>query len=154
VNLRSMTLESSSEIQRYSSSIWHFQYHVTFSYNIICSGKSCYSCWLVILSVAMWKAAFCKIDDGPAAYVPPSTRDWICKNADWWFLTTFLLFPCSFPCSFRLLQEFTGFTLDKSHNIQWQPRAEWVTCEGLKGTDKVHPGSHLTMFVRVSIIIL
>ena len=51
----------------------------------------------------------------------------------------------------RLLQEFTGFTLDKSLNIQ--PPAEWAgTCDGLKGTDKVHPGSHLTMFVRVSIL--
>ena len=48
----------------------------------------------------------------------------------------------------RLLQEFTGFTLDKSLNIQ--PPAEWAsTCDGLKGTDKVHPGAHLTMFVRV-----
>ena len=52
----------------------------------------------------------------------------------------------------RLLQEFTGFTLDKSHNIQ--PPAEWVNCEGLKGTEKVHPGSHLTMFVRVSIFFI
>ena len=49
----------------------------------------------------------------------------------------------------RLLQEFTGFTLDKSNNIQ--PPAEWATCEGLKGTEKIQPGSHLTMFVRVSV---
>ena len=51
----------------------------------------------------------------------------------------------------RLLQEFTGFKLDKSQNIQ--PPAEWATCEGLKKTEKVHPGSHLTMFVRVSSIL-
>ena len=51
----------------------------------------------------------------------------------------------------RLLQEFTGFTLDKSLNVQ--PPTEWAgVCDGLKGTDKVHPGSHLTMFVRVSIL--
>jgi hypothetical protein len=50
----------------------------------------------------------------------------------------------------RLLQEFTGFTLDKSNNLQ--PPAEWAACEGLKGTEKVQPGAHLTMFVRVSII--
>jgi len=46
----------------------------------------------------------------------------------------------------RLLQEFTGFSLDKSNNVQ--PPAEWAGCEGLKGTEKVHPGTHLTMFVK------
>jgi len=46
----------------------------------------------------------------------------------------------------RLLQEFTGFTLDKSLNAQ--PPADWAACEGLKGTEKVRPGAHLTMFVR------
>ena len=51
----------------------------------------------------------------------------------------------------RLLQEFTGFSLDKSNNVQ--PPAEWAGCEGLKGTEKVHPGTHLTMFVKVSISI-
>jgi hypothetical protein len=40
--------------------------------------------------------------------------------------------------------------LDKSNNLQ--PPAEWADCEGLKGTEKVQPGAHLTMFVRVSII--
>jgi hypothetical protein len=49
----------------------------------------------------------------------------------------------------RLLQEFTGFTLDKSLNIK--PPAEWAASDGLKGTDKVSIGSHITMFVRVSI---
>ncbi|KAF8960281.1 cytochrome P450 [Flammula alnicola] len=34
----------------------------------------------------------------------------------------------------RLLQQFTGFTLDKSTNIQ--PPAEWASCGGLKATEK------------------
>jgi len=46
----------------------------------------------------------------------------------------------------RLLQQFTGFTLDKSENIQ--PPAEWAACDGLKGTEKVYPASHLTMYIR------
>ncbi|KAF8959368.1 cytochrome P450 [Flammula alnicola] len=46
----------------------------------------------------------------------------------------------------RLLQQFTGFTLDKSTNIQ--PPAEWASCGGLKATEKVHPMSHLTMYIK------
>ena len=49
----------------------------------------------------------------------------------------------------RLLQQFTGFTLEKSENIQ--PPAEWAACDGLKATEKVWPGLHLTMYVKVSI---
>jgi hypothetical protein len=37
----------------------------------------------------------------------------------------------------RLLQEFTGFSLEKSQNVQ--PPAEWTTCEGLKRTAKKLP---------------
>jgi hypothetical protein len=48
----------------------------------------------------------------------------------------------------RLLQQFTGFTLEKSENIQ--PPAEWAACEGLKAKEKVYPASHLTMNIRVS----
>ena len=49
----------------------------------------------------------------------------------------------------QLLQQFTGFALDKSQNLQ--PPAEWAVCDGLKGTEKVHPASHLTMYVKVSV---
>ena len=52
----------------------------------------------------------------------------------------------------RLLQQFTGFTLEKSENVQ--PPAEWAACDGLKGTDKVYPGAHLTMYVKVSVFFL
>jgi hypothetical protein len=45
------------------------------------------------------------------------------------------------------LQQFTGFALDKSENIQ--PPMEWAACDGLKGTEKVYPASHLTMYVKV-----
>jgi cytochrome P450 len=46
----------------------------------------------------------------------------------------------------RLLQQFTGYTLEKSENIQ--PPPEWATCDGLKATEKVYPATHLTMFVK------
>jgi cytochrome P450 len=46
----------------------------------------------------------------------------------------------------RLFQEFTAFSLAKSENLQ--PPAEWAACEGLKGTEKVYPASHLTMFIK------
>jgi hypothetical protein len=49
----------------------------------------------------------------------------------------------------RLLQQFTGFTLEKSENIQ--PPAEWAACGGLKATEKVYPTSHLTMYIKVSV---
>ena len=52
----------------------------------------------------------------------------------------------------RLLQQFTGFTLEKSENIQ--PPAEWAACDGLKATEKVYPTSHLTMYVNVSVIFI
>ncbi|KAF8164775.1 cytochrome P450 monooxygenase pc-1 [Crassisporium funariophilum] len=46
----------------------------------------------------------------------------------------------------RLLQQFTGFKLEKSENIQ--PPADWAKCSGLKGTDKVVPAMHLTLYVK------
>ena len=49
----------------------------------------------------------------------------------------------------RLLQQFTGFVLDKTRNIQ--PPADWASCKGLKGTEKVFPASHLTMYIRVGV---
>jgi hypothetical protein len=52
----------------------------------------------------------------------------------------------------RLLQQFTGFALNKSENLQ--PPAEWAACDGLKGTEKVYPASHLMMYVRVSVLFL
>ena len=52
----------------------------------------------------------------------------------------------------RLLQQFTGFTLEKSENIQ--PPAEWASCDGLKGSEKVFPASHLTMYIKVSVLFL
>ena len=39
--------------------------------------------------------------------------------------------------------------MEKSENIQ--PPAEWAGCDGVKGTEKVYPASHLTMFIRVSV---
>ncbi|CAA7269189.1 unnamed protein product [Cyclocybe aegerita] len=45
----------------------------------------------------------------------------------------------------RLLQRFTGFTLDEK--VTTKPPTEWASCEGLKGTDKIRFTSHLTMFV-------
>jgi hypothetical protein len=50
----------------------------------------------------------------------------------------------------RLLQQFTGFALDKSENLQTP--AEWASCDGLKGTEKVYPASHLTLYVKVSVL--
>ncbi|KAF8164774.1 cytochrome P450 monooxygenase pc-2 [Crassisporium funariophilum] len=46
----------------------------------------------------------------------------------------------------RLLQQFTGFALNTSENKQ--PPAEWAECPGLKATEKVFPGAHLTMYVK------
>ena len=50
----------------------------------------------------------------------------------------------------RLLQQFTGFALDKSENLQTP--AKWTSCDGLKGTEKVYPASHLTLYVKVSVL--
>ena len=49
----------------------------------------------------------------------------------------------------RLLQQFTGFTLEKSENLSIP--ADWAGCDGLKGTEKVCPSSHLTMYVKASL---
>ena len=47
----------------------------------------------------------------------------------------------------RLLQQFTGFALEQSENLKTP--AEWAGCDGLKGTEKVFPASHLTMYIKV-----
>ncbi|KAF8164796.1 cytochrome P450 monooxygenase pc-3 [Crassisporium funariophilum] len=46
----------------------------------------------------------------------------------------------------RLLQQFTGFSLDKSENIQ--PPENWKQGRGLKATEKIYLASHLTMYVK------
>ncbi|KIM42692.1 hypothetical protein M413DRAFT_121806 [Hebeloma cylindrosporum] len=46
----------------------------------------------------------------------------------------------------RLLQQFAGFSLDSSANAK--PPAEWATSEGRKAIEKIHPCSHLTMYVK------
>jgi len=46
----------------------------------------------------------------------------------------------------RLFQQFTGFALEKSENLPVP--ADWASCGGLKGTDKVYPSSHLTMYIK------
>ncbi|KAF8810023.1 cytochrome P450 [Phlegmacium glaucopus] len=46
----------------------------------------------------------------------------------------------------RLLQQFTGFALDKSENLQ--PSADWAVCDDLRATEKVYPASHLTLYVK------
>ncbi|KAF8810019.1 cytochrome P450 [Phlegmacium glaucopus] len=46
----------------------------------------------------------------------------------------------------RLLQQFTGFSLDKSENLQ--PPADWATCDDLRATEKVYPASRLTLYVK------
>ncbi|KAJ3511200.1 hypothetical protein NLJ89_g4237 [Agrocybe chaxingu] len=43
----------------------------------------------------------------------------------------------------RLLQSFTGFTLDEK--VTKKPPTEWASCEGRKGTDKIRFTSHLTI---------
>lgn len=48
----------------------------------------------------------------------------------------------------RLLQQFTEFTLDDANNVK--PPADWAGCDGLKGKDKIVPGAHLTLYVKVS----
>ena len=99
---------------------------------------------------------FCPFNAGPRiclgqqVYKPHPLFIKILKKQTTLFFTQFAYHEATYFLV-RLLQEFTGFTLDKSHNIQ--PPAEWADCEGLKGTEKVQPGSHLTMFVRVSILL-
>ncbi|KDR66459.1 hypothetical protein GALMADRAFT_259238 [Galerina marginata CBS 339.88] len=46
----------------------------------------------------------------------------------------------------RLLQQFTGFTLDKSVNIP--PPAEWASSGDFRAREKVYPLSHLTMYIK------
>ncbi|PPQ85711.1 hypothetical protein CVT25_002479 [Psilocybe cyanescens] len=46
----------------------------------------------------------------------------------------------------RLLQNFTEFTLDNSVNVP--PPEEWKSEGGRKAKEKVHPTSHLTLFVK------
>jgi cytochrome P450 len=49
----------------------------------------------------------------------------------------------------RLLQQFTGFSLDQETNIS--PPGEWrlETSGTRKSVEKIHPLSHLTMYVKV-----
>jgi len=50
----------------------------------------------------------------------------------------------------RLLQKFSGFTLaEDAQPPDSRPPAEWSECKGSKGTDKIWPGVHLTMYVKV-----
>ena len=50
----------------------------------------------------------------------------------------------------RLLQKFSGFTLAKDAQPEdTNPPAEWSTCSGDKGTTKIWPIAHLTMYVKV-----
>jgi hypothetical protein len=49
----------------------------------------------------------------------------------------------------RLLQQFTGFTLDQETNIS--PPEKWAS-EFLgtrKSSEKIHPLAHLTMYIKV-----
>jgi len=46
----------------------------------------------------------------------------------------------------RLLQQFTGFSLEQSENLQIP--TDWAACDGLQGTEKVFPAAHLTMYVK------
>jgi hypothetical protein len=48
----------------------------------------------------------------------------------------------------RLLQRFAGFNIDSKANIK--PPADWATGTGTKPTEKVHPLSHLALYVKVS----
>ena len=48
-----------------------------------------------------------------------------------------------------LLQQFTGFPLEMSENIQ--PPPEWAACDGLKAMEKVYLAAHFIMYVKVSV---
>ena len=51
----------------------------------------------------------------------------------------------------RLLQQFTGFSLAPDAQPEGtRPPESWAGCAGSKGSTKVWPGLHLTMYVRVS----
>ena len=51
----------------------------------------------------------------------------------------------------RLLQQFTGFSLaPEAQPVGTRPPESWAGCVGSKGSTKVWPGLHLTMYVRVS----
>jgi len=50
----------------------------------------------------------------------------------------------------RLFQKFSGFTLAKDAQPEdTYPPAEWSTYSGDKGTTKIWPTAHLTMYVKV-----
>jgi len=51
----------------------------------------------------------------------------------------------------RLLQKFTEFSLDDSANIP--PPVEWIHGEGRKPLEKIQPLSHLTMYIKASMIL-
>ncbi|CAA7269186.1 unnamed protein product [Cyclocybe aegerita] len=46
----------------------------------------------------------------------------------------------------RLLQNFKDFKLDETSNIK--PPAEWSTRDSLTQAEKIHPSSHLTLYVK------
>uniref|UniRef100_A0A8H7XK56 Uncharacterized protein n=1 Tax=Psilocybe cubensis TaxID=181762 RepID=A0A8H7XK56_PSICU len=46
----------------------------------------------------------------------------------------------------RLLQQFTEFSLDQSANTP--PPAEWKFGDNLKGTEKIFPMAHVTMYIK------
>jgi len=46
----------------------------------------------------------------------------------------------------RLLQRFTGFTLDATVNVK--PPADWAMGAGTKPAEKIHSLSHLALFVK------
>ncbi|KAH9483187.1 Cytochrome P450 monooxygenase 75 [Psilocybe cubensis] len=47
----------------------------------------------------------------------------------------------------RLLQQFTEFSLDQSANTP--PPAEWKFGDNLKGTEKIFPMAHVTMYIKL-----
>jgi len=48
------------------------------------------------------------------------------------------------------MQRFSGFRLDQETNVK--PPDEWATGDGTQPMEKVHPVSHLTMYVKARII--
>src|SRR5258707_12043763 len=51
----------------------------------------------------------------------------------------------------RLLQRFSGFRLDSATNVK--PPADWARGTGTKPTEKIHPLSHLTLYVKVCVVL-
>jgi hypothetical protein len=50
----------------------------------------------------------------------------------------------------RLLQRFSGFSLALDAQPEGtRPPAEWSTCGGTKGRDKIWPATHLTLYIKV-----